>query len=675
MKAIRSLEQHVDSLMSYDFTGLTDDELEKQLAVVDDRRIWVIAEALRRGVKYEHIHEITKIDLWFIDKIAILVEMENRLKTEELTVDLLKEAKRIEFPDNVISQLTDIDEADIKKMRYDNGIVAAYKMVDTCAAEFEAETPYYYSVFGSENEAAETNPQKKVLVLGSGPIRIGQGVEFDYCSVHCTWAFAKEGWETIIVNNNPETVSTDFDIADKLYFEPLTAEDVESIVNIEKPDGAVVQFGGQTAIKLTEALMKMGVKILGTKAENVDAAEDRELFDEILQKTGIPRAAGGTVFTAEEAKKVANEIGYPVLVRPSYVLGGQGMKIAWNDDEIEEFIGIINTITQDHPILVDKYLMGKEIEVDAICDGTDILIPGIMEHIERTGVHSGDSISVYPAHTISEKAKETLVEYTKRLAQALHVVGMINIQFIDMDDNIYVIEVNPRSSRTVPYISKVTGIPIVDLAARIIMGETIKGMGYTPGLAPTADYIAIKMPVFSFEKLRGAEISLGPEMKSTGECLGIDKTFNGALYKAFEGAGVELPKYKQMIMTVKDADKPEAVGVAKRFEKLGYKIYATRSTAKYLQEHGVNALRVNKISQESPNVMDLILGHKIDLVIDTPTQGNGDKTRDGFLIRRNAIETGVYCITAMDTANALAHALETASDKKTPVDIATVKNL
>ena len=675
MKAIRSLEQHVDSLMSYDFTGLTDDELEKQLAVVDDRRIWVIAEVLRRGVKYEHIHEITKIDLWFIDKISILVEMENRLKTEELTVDLLKEAKRIEFPDNVISQLTDIDEADIKKMRYDNGIVAAYKMVDTCAAEFEAETPYYYSVFGSENEAAETNPQKKVLVLGSGPIRIGQGVEFDYCSVHCTWAFAKEGWETIIVNNNPETVSTDFDIADKLYFEPLTAEDVESIVNIEKPDGAVVQFGGQTAIKLTEALMKMGVKILGTKAEDVDAAEDRELFDEILQKTGIPRAAGGTVFTAEEAKKVANEIGYPVLVRPSYVLGGQGMKIAWNDDEIEEFIGIINTITQDHPILVDKYLMGKEIEVDAICDGTDILIPGIMEHIERTGVHSGDSISVYPAHTISEKAKETLVEYTKRLAQALHVVGMINIQFIDMDDNIYVIEVNPRSSRTVPYISKVTGIPIVDLAARIIMGETIKGMGYTPGLAPTADYIAIKMPVFSFEKLRGAEISLGPEMKSTGECLGIDKTFNGALYKAFEGAGVELPKYKQMIMTVKDADKPEAVGVAKRFEKLGYKIYATRSTAKYLQEHGVNALRVNKISQESPNVMDLILGHKIDLVIDTPTQGNGDKTRDGFLIRRNAIETGVYCITAMDTANALAHALETASDKKTPVDIATVKNL
>jgi carbamoyl-phosphate synthase large subunit len=675
MKAIRSLEQHVDCLLSYDFSKLTDKELEAQLHVVDDRRIWVIAEALRRGVSYDHIHEITMIDPWFIDKLAILVEMETRLQTEELTVDLLKEAKRIEFPDNVIARLTGKTEVDIKSMRYENGIVAAYKMVDTCAAEFAAETPYYYSVYGSENEAAETHPEKKVLVLGSGPIRIGQGIEFDFCSVHCTWAFAREGWETVIVNNNPETVSTDFDIADKLYFEPLTAEDVESIVNIEKPDGAVVQFGGQTAIKLTEALMKMGVKILGTKAEDVDAAEDRELFDEILEKTGIPRAAGGTVFTAEEAKEVANRLGYPVLVRPSYVLGGQGMRIAFNDEEIEEFIGIINRIAQDHPILVDKYLQGKEIEVDAVCDGTDILIPGIMEHIERTGVHSGDSISVYPAPTITDSVRDMIVEYTKRLAQALHVVGLINIQFIVMDEQVYVIEVNPRSSRTVPYISKVTGIPIVDLATKVILGSTIRGLGYEPGLAPVADYIAIKMPVFSFEKLRGAEISLGPEMKSTGECLGIAKSFNEALYKAFLGAGVELPKHKQMIMTVKDADKPEAVDVAKRFAALGYKIYATRSTAKYLQAHGVDALRVNKITQESPNVMDLILGHKIDLVIDTPTQGNGDKTRDGFLIRRNAIETGVYCITAMDTANALALSLETAAGKLTPVDIATVKNI
>ena len=675
MKAIRSLEQHVDSLMSYDFTGLSDKELDEQLHVVDDRRIWVIAEALRRGVSYDKIHEITKIDRWFIDKLAILVEMENQLKNEPLTVELLKEAKRIEFPDSVIAKLTGKTEKEIHDMRYENGIVAAFKMVDTCAAEFEASTPYYYSVFGSENEAIETNPKKKVLVLGSGPIRIGQGIEFDYCSVHCTWAFAKEGWETVIINNNPETVSTDFDIADKLYFEPLTPEDVESIVKLEKPDGAVVQFGGQTAIKLTESLMKMGVKILGTKAEDVDAAEDRELFDEILEKTQIPRAAGGTVFTAEEAKEVANRLGYPVLVRPSYVLGGQGMKIAFNDDEIEEFIGIINRIAQDHPILVDKYLQGKEIEVDAVCDGTDILIPGIMEHIERTGVHSGDSISVYPAPTISDHVKETIVEYTKRLAQALHVIGLINIQFIVCGEDVYVIEVNPRSSRTVPYISKVTGIPIVPLATKVILGHTIRELGYEPGLQREADYIAIKMPVFSFEKIRGADIALGPEMKSTGECLGIAKTFNEALYKAFLGAGVTLPKYKQMIMTVKDADKPEAVGVAKRFEALGYKIYATRSTAKYLQEHGVNALRVNKISQESPNVMDLILGHKIDLVIDTPTQGNGDKTRDGFLIRRNAIETGVYCITAMDTANALARSLETATDDLTPVDIATVKNL
>ena len=674
MKAIRSLEQHVDSLVSDEYLTLSYDKLIERLKVVDDRRIWVIAEACRRGVSYDTIHEITKIDKWFIDKIAILVEMEGRLRSEALTVDLLREAKRIEFPDKVIAQLTGKDEDYIKNMRYENGITASFKMVDTCAAEFAASTPYYYSCFDGENEADGTAKKKKVLVLGSGPIRIGQGIEFDFCSVHCTWAFSKAGYETIIINNNPETVSTDFDIADKLYFEPLTPEDVENVVNIEKPDGAVVQFGGQTAIKLTESLMKMGVPILGTIAEDVDAAEDRELFDEILEKTNIPRAAGDTVYTAQEAKVAANRIGYPVLVRPSYVLGGQGMHIAFNDDEIVEFIDTINQIAQDHPILIDKYLMGKEIEVDAVCDGTDILIPGIMEHIERTGVHSGDSISVYPAPTISNHVKETIVEYTKRLARALHVVGLINIQFIAMNEEVYVIEVNPRSSRTVPYISKVTGIPIVDLATKVILGETIKGMGYKPGLAPEADYIAIKMPVFSFEKLRGAEISLGPEMKSTGECLGIAKNFNEALYKAFIGAGIQLPKYKRMIMTVKDSDKEESVGVAKRFEALGYTIYATRSTAKYLQDHGVNARRVNKISQESPNVMDLILGHKIDLVIDTPTQGR-DKSRDGFLIRRNAIETGVHCLTSMDTANALALSLETANDQMTMIDIATVKNL
>ncbi len=671
MTAIRSLEQHVDCLLDYDFGALSAEELKERLKKVDDQRIYVIAEAIRKGIDYDTIHEITMIDNWFIDKIAILVEMEQALKEKPLTPELLREAKRIEFPDNVIARLTGMTEEEIKKMRYDNGIVAAYKMVDTCAAEFEACTPYYYSVYGSENEAAVTTPPKKVLVLGSGPIRIGQGIEFDYCSVHATWAFAKAGYETIIVNNNPETVSTDFDIADKLYFEPLTPEDVESIVRLEKPDGAVVQFGGQTAIKLTESLMKMGVPILGTKAEDVDAAEDRELFDKILEETGIPRAAGDTVYTAEEAKKVANRLGYPVLVRPSYVLGGQGMQIAICDEEIEEFMNIINRIAQDHPILVDKYLQGKEIEVDAVCDGKDILIPGIMEHIERTGVHSGDSISVYPAFTISNTVRDKIADYTARLARALHVKGLINIQFIAIGEEVYVIEVNPRSSRTVPYISKVTGIPIVDLAAGVIMGKSIRELGYEPELAPAADYFAIKMPVFSFEKIRGAEISLGPEMKSTGECLGIAKTFNEALYKAFLGAGIDLPKHRQMIITVKDADKGEAVEIGRRFEKLGYTIYATRSTAAALQEAGVKARKVNKISQESPTVMDLILGHRIDLVIDTPTQGR-DKSRDGFLIRRTAIETGVNCITAMDTARALVTSLENVREQFTLIDIASI---
>ena len=672
MKAIRSLEQHVDSLMSYDYSNLSEQELLERMKIVDDRRIYLIAEAIRKGINYRAIHDITKVDEWFIDKIAILVEMEQRLQKEELTVELLKEAKRIEFPDNVIAKLTGKTEEEIKKMRYDNGIHAAYKMVDTCAAEFAAETPYYYSVYGSEDEAGEnsTGKKKKVLVLGSGPIRIGQGVEFDYCSVHATWAFSKAGYETIIINNNPETVSTDFDIADKLYFEPLTPEDVESIVNIEKPDGAVVQFGGQTAIKLTESLMKMGVPILGTAAEDVDAAEDRELFDQILQQTEIPRAAGGTVFTAEEAKEVANRLGYPVLVRPSYVLGGQGMQIAYTDEEIEEFMDIINQIAQDHPILVDKYLMGKELEVDAVCDGTDILIPGIMEHIERTGVHSGDSISVYPAPTVSETVKETIAEYSRRLAKALHVKGLINIQFIAVGEEVYVIEVNPRSSRTVPYISKVTGIPIVDLATEVILGKKIRDLGYEPGLQPASEYFAIKMPVFSFEKIRGAEISLGPEMKSTGECLGIAKNFDEALYKAFLGAGIELPQHKQMVITVKKEDQAEAAEVAKRFEALGYKIYATRHTAETLQEAGVKARKVNKLSQESPTVMDLLLGHKIDLVINTPTQGR-DKSRDGFLIRRTAIETGVNVLTSLDTANALASSLENGSQKLTVVDIAT----
>ena len=673
MKAIRSLEQHVDSLMSYDFASLTKEELIEELKIVDDMRIWRIAEAIRKGISYEEIHAITKIDIWFIDKLAILVEMEQALREQELTEDLLREAKRIEFPDNVIARITGKTEDEIKALRKEWNITAAYKMVDTCAAEFAAETPYYYAVYGGENEAVGETTKKKVLVLGSGPIRIGQGIEFDFCSVHCTWAFKKENYETIIINNNPETVSTDFDIADKLYFEPLTPEDVENVVNVEKPDGAVVQFGGQTAIKLTEALMKMGVPILGTSAEDVDAAEDRELFDKILEECHIPRPQGHTVYTAEEAKQAAHELGYPVLVRPSYVLGGQGMQIAINDEDVEQYIGIINRIAQEHPILVDKYLQGKEIEVDAICDGQDILIPGIMEHIERAGIHSRDSISVYPARTISDTAKKTIEEYTRRLAKSLHVIGMINIQFIVCGEDVYVIEVNPRSSRTVPYISKVTGIPIVPLATKMILGYKLRDLGYEPGLQPEAKHIAIKMPVFSFEKIRGADISLGPEMKSTGECLGIAQSFNEALYKAFLGAGINLPKHKNMIITVKDEDKEEVIPIARRFEALGYKIYATRSTAKVLQENGVHAVRTNKIEQPSPNLMDLILGHKIDLVIDTPSQGV-EKAKDGFIIRRNAIETGVNVLTSLDTAEALVTSLENTDIQKLElIDIATVK--
>lgn len=679
MKAIRSLEQNVDSLLSYDYSAYTQEELKAELEKVDDKRLWVIAQALRSGISYDEIYDITKIDRWFIHKIDKIVELEKRLKTEALTKELLAEAKRMEFTDKVIAKLTPEgtvrSEAEIKKLRYQHNIEAAYKMVDTCAGEFESETPYYYSCYGSINEvmAARDGAKKKILVLGSGPIRIGQGVEFDFCSVHCTWSFAKEGYETIIINNNPETVSTDFDIADKLYFEPLTPEDVESVVRLEKPDAAVVQFGGQTAIKLTKALLEMGVKILGTSPEDVDAAEDREKFDRILESCAIPRPEGRTVFTAEEAKQAAAELGYPVLVRPSYVLGGQGMQIAVSDNDIDEFIGIINRIAQEHPILVDKYIVGKEIEVDAVCDGEDIMIPGIMEHIERAGVHSGDSISVYPALSISEAVKDKIVDYTKRLSKALHVLGMINIQFIADKEEVYVIEVNPRSSRTVPYISKVTGIPVVELAVKAICGKKLKELGIAPGLQKKSEFIAIKMPVFSFEKIRGADISLGPEMKSTGECLGIARSFNEALYKAFEGAGIKLPKYKNMIITVKDADKQEAVGIAKRFAALGYRIFSTRGTARVLKENEVKALVVNKIEQESPNLLDLILGHEIDLVIDTPPQG-AKRSRDGFIIRRNAIETGVSVLTSLDTAAALASSMENRAREIELINIAEVKS-
>ena len=672
MKAIRSLEQHVDSLIVNYYEGFTDEDIKDELQKVDDRRIFLIAEAIRRGITPEYIHSITKIDEWFIDKIERLVRCELRLKNEELTRELLFEAKRMEFPDKVIAKLTGKTEKEIYDCRIKENIIAGFKMVDTCAAEFEAVTPYYYSCFDGENENTSVTDKKKVLVLGSGPIRIGQGIEFDFCSVHCVWAFSKAGYETIIINNNPETVSTDFDIADKLYFEPLTPEDVRNVVELEKPYGAVVQFGGQTAIGLTKALMEMGVKILGTSAEDVDAAEDREIFDNILNETGIPRASGGTVFTADEAVEVANRLGYPVLVRPSYVLGGAGMRIAISDSDIREYIGIINRNVQEHPILVDKYLMGEELEVDAVCDGEDILIPGIMQHIERAGIHSGDSISVYPSQNISPELIERIEDYTRKLAKSLHVIGLVNIQFIIYENEVYVIEVNPRSSRTVPYISKVTGIPIVELAAKVIMGEKIRDLGFEPGLQKEAPYVAVKMPVFSFEKLRGAEISLGPEMKSTGECLGIAKTFDEALFKAFLGAGIDLPIHKKMIITVCDEDKKEIVPIAAGFNKLGYEIYATRGTAEVLKNNGVEVTQVNKLEQAAPTLMDLLLAHNIDLVIDTPSKGAG-KSKDGFLIRRVAIETGVSVITALDTATALLRSLTNShKDELEMIDIATV---
>ena len=656
MKAIRSLEQNIYDLHIEELDQLDINDIKKKLKDVDDQRIFAVARALRLGISEEEIHQITKIDLWFIDKIKHLVEIEEQLKTPPLSIELLKQAKRLEFPDRVISQYTNIPEKDIHQMRKDNQIVAVYKTVDTCAAEFDASTPYYYSVHGGYNEVNPQSDRKKIMVLGSGPIRIGQGIEFDYCSVHCVWALKEAGYDTIIVNNNPETVSTDFDIADRLYFEPLTPEDVESIVDIEKPDGAIVQFGGQTAIKLTKALMEMGVKILGTSPDDVDAAEDRERFDEILEKCGIDRPKGSTVFTTQEALDAAHRLGYPVLVRPSYVLGGAGMEIALNDSDMKKFMAIINKQYQEHPILIDKYLQGKEVEVDAICDEYGILIPGIMEHVERAGVHSGDSISVYPTQKIKPEMKDIIVDYTQRLAKELHVIGLINIQFIVYEDQVYVIEVNPRSSRTIPYISKVTDIPVVDIATRVIMGKTIKEQGYEYGLAPEKETIAIKMPVFSFEKIKGAEISLGPEMKSTGEVLGISKDFDEAIYKAFIGTGIKLPKHKKIICTVKDSAKEEFLPIAKQYHDFGYDIYSTVGTYHFLKEHGIPATLVNRIADKENTIFDLMLTDTVDLIIDIPTRN--DSVKDGFLIRRFAVEAGIPIYTSLDTAQALINCLE-----------------
>ena len=650
MKSVRSLELGLQTFELPKLKNLSKKEIEKRLCSVDDERFFVICEAIRRGVTLDAIHDITKIDIFFLDKLKNIVDMENLLKSGNLSRDILRKAKRMGFTDKTIAEYNGMKEAEVKALRKRYEILPTYNIVDTCAAEFEASTPYYYSTYNQYSEA-KASDKKKVLVIGSGPIRIGQGIEFDYCSVHSVWALKEAGYETIIVNNNPETVSTDFDTADKLYFEPLTAEDVANIVEVEQPYGALVQFGGQTAIKLTQALKDMGVNILGTKAEDVDAAEDRELFDEILEECGIPRPAGRTVFTHSEALEAANELGYPVLVRPSYVLGGQGMEIAFNDNDVKEFMDIITMIKQEHPILVDKYMMGKELEVDAICDGEDILIPGIMEHLERAGVHSGDSISVYPTQTISQKHKDTLVDYTKKLARALHVVGLVNIQFVLYEDEVYVIEVNPRSSRTVPYISKVTNVPMVDLATRCVLGEKLKDMGCGTGLHPEGEYVAVKVPVFSFEKLHDVDASLGPEMKSTGEVLGISKNFGEALYKGLLAAGFRMSDKGNVLITVRDNDKREMLDIAKDFEEMGYSIYATANTAHYLNSNCVATNVVKKIGEGTPDIMDLMQEGKFDMVINTPTRGR-QPGRDGFKIRRKTVEHSIPCLTSLDTAKA-----------------------
>ncbi len=657
MKAVRCLELNVQSFELKKLKALSKKDIIKRLSRVDDERFFVICEAFRREVDIQEIHEITTIDTFFLNCLKNLVDMENRLKQGPLEAVLLKDAKRMGFTDKLIAELSGISEIAVRAMRELHSIFPTYKMVDTCAAEFEAVTPYYYSTY---NEYTETfsSTRKKIVVIGSGPIRIGQGIEFDYCSVHAVWALREAGYETIIINNNPETVSTDFDTADKLYFEPLTPEDVGNILEIEKPDGVLVQFGGQTAIKLTAALKEMGVKILGTKAEDVDAAEDRERFDEILEACDIRRPEGRTVFTHEEALEAANELGYPVLVRPSYVLGGQGMEIAYNDRDVKEFMDIITMIKQEHPILIDKYMMGKEIEVDAICDGTDILIPGIMEHLERAGVHSGDSISVYPAPTITDKIKADLVEYTKRLANALHVVGLVNIQFVLYEGEIYVIEVNPRSSRTVPYISKVTNVPMVDLATRCVLGEKLADMGCGTGLHSEGEYTAIKVPVFSFEKLHDVDTSLGPEMKSTGEVLGISKSFSEALFKGLLGAGFKMSEKGNVLITVRDTDKPEMLDIARGFHELGYHIYSTKGTATYLMQHNVPATTVAKIGEGSPDILDLLQEGRFNLAINTATKGR-QPDRDGFKIRRKSVELSVPCLTSLDTAKAFLASLQT----------------
>ncbi|MCL2055218.1 MAG: carbamoyl-phosphate synthase large subunit [Oscillospiraceae bacterium] len=656
MKAVRSIELGLDSFSLSKLCELDDKTIKENLKKTDDERAFTVVEALRRGIAIEEINLLTKIDRWFLAKLKNLVDLEKELAIGELTIEKYERAKKYGYPDSAIERLSG--------MKCPKKMYASYKMVDTCAGEFKAQTPYFYSDFDGENEseqflkATQGGNKKKVVVFGSGAIRIGQGIEFDYCSVHCVWALKEMGYEAVICNNNPETVSTDFDTGDRLYFDPLTKEDVESVLETEKPDGVIVQFGGQTAINLAKHLVKLGANILGTPADSIDAAEDRERFDELLKKCKIPRPEGRTVMTQAEALKAADELGYPVLIRPSYVLGGQNMIIAYSDKDITEYMEIIMRNEIENPVLIDKYMMGKEVEVDAICDGTDCLIPGIMEHIERAGVHSGDSISVYPALTLTQKNRETIIEYTGRLAKELNVSGLVNIQYVVYNREVYVIEVNPRSSRTVPYISKVTGVPMVDIAVKIMLGKSLKEQGYKSGLYKEADYIAVKVPVFSFEKLANVDTALGPEMKSTGEALGIAKDIEDALFKGLVAAGYKLNKKEKggLLITARDSDKPEIVYVAEKFERLGFEIYATSGTASYLNKNMVAANVVRKASESGYNVLDLLDSGKIDYVISTSEKGR-IPIFDSVKIRRKSVERSICCLTSIDTAKAVANIL------------------
>ena len=651
LKAIRSLEIGLKHLHMPELDKLSDEEIFGRVKNITDERFFVIAEAMRRGMTIDEVHEITKIDRFFLQKFTNIIAMENLLKNEPLDKKLLMQAKKYAFADPVIASFTGKTAEEIRAIRKEYGVLPTYKMVDTCAAEFEAFTPYYYSTYAFEDEVEVTN-NKKVLVLGSGPIRIGQGIEFDYCSVHSVWALKELGYETLIINNNPETVSTDFDTADRLYFEPLTLEDVLNVIDKEKPEGVIVQFGGQTAINLAGPLNKCGIKILGSSVDSIDNAEDREKFDALLTQLDIPRPQGFTVFDIEGALKAAEKVTYPVMVRPSYVLGGRAMEIVYNDEELKHYMTNAVKASEEHPVLVDHYLLGTEVEVDAICDGKDVLIPGIMEHIERAGVHSGDSIAVYPPRSLSERVIRTIIEYTNKIALGLEVRGMVNIQFVIKDGNVYIIEVNPRSSRTVPFLSKVTGIPMVNVATKVAMGTTLKELGYKPGLRLFPDYYSVKAPVFSFAKMQNVDISLGPEMKSTGEVMGVDNKFSRALYKACVASGINVPDEGSILFTISNYEKEEAISVAKGFYDLGYNIFATTGTAELFRNNGIEVTTAVKVSEGTPNLLDEIKKGSINMVINTIGKGK-DHERDGFKIRRSTVEHAIPCLTSIDTAKAI----------------------